>query len=134
MIYAISRFDDCIHFHIILKGCDFLLTLEPLTTYRVHRIEKLNIIKFIGCGCNEISSVRSFMIDNSTFHGQNDSGTVLDITDSSLTIIVNSSFFPTEMVPAWIILMQISSQTYPFELPGRFLCPIVTSALSAALS
>ena len=58
------------------------------------------------------------MIENSTFHGQNDSGTALGIIDSSLTIIVNSSFFPTEMVPAWTFSMQISSQTYPFELPG----------------
>ena len=51
------------------------------------------------------------MIENSTFHGQNDSGTALDITDSSLTIIVNSSFFPTDLVPAGTFLMQISSQS-----------------------
>ena len=48
-------------------------------------------LKFIGCGSNRFTSVKNFMIDNSTFQGQNGSGTALDIADTNLTI-VNRSF------------------------------------------
>ena len=51
----------------------------------------INGLKFIGCGSNRFTSVKNFMIDNSTFQGQNGSGTALDIADTNLTI-VNSSF------------------------------------------
>ena len=37
---------------------------------------------------------KEFHDRKSTFYGQNDSGIALDIADSSLTIIVNSSLFP----------------------------------------
>jgi hypothetical protein len=47
---------------------------------------------FIGCGNNTFSSIRNFTIENSTFRGQNGSGTALDITGVNLTI-VNGSFF-----------------------------------------
>ena len=36
-------------------------------------------LMFIGCGNNTFLSVRNFTIKNSTFQGQNSSGTVLDI-------------------------------------------------------
>ena len=49
-------------------------------------------LTFIGCGGNAFSSISNFIIDKSTFQGQNNSGTVLDITNANLTI-VNSSFF-----------------------------------------
>ena len=49
-------------------------------------------LTFIGCGGNAFSSISNFTIDKSTFQGQNNSGTVFDITNVNLTI-VNSSFF-----------------------------------------
>ena len=48
---------------------------------------RIKELKFIGCGSNEFSSVRNFTIENSTFEGQNDSETALDITDSNLTAV-----------------------------------------------
>ena len=48
-------------------------------------------LKFIGCGSNRFTSVKNFMIDNSTLQGQNGSGTALDIAHTNLTI-VNSTF------------------------------------------
>ena len=49
-------------------------------------------LTFIGCGGNAFSSISNFTIEKSTFQGQNNSGTVLDVTKVDLTI-VNSSFF-----------------------------------------
>ena len=48
-------------------------------------------LKFIGCGSNRFSLIKNFIIENSTFQGQSDSGTALNINDTNLTI-VNSSF------------------------------------------
>ena len=48
-------------------------------------------LMFIGCGGNKFSSIRTFTIENSTFQGQYNSSTVLDITKVDLTIM-NSSF------------------------------------------
>ena len=53
-------------------------------------MKKLN---FVGCGGNTFSSIKNFIVENSTFQGQNNiSSTALDITQTNLTI-VNSSFF-----------------------------------------
>ena len=52
---------------------------------------RIHGLKFIGCGSNKFSSIRNLTIENSTFHGQNDSETALDITKSNLTIL-NSTF------------------------------------------
>ena len=52
----------------------------------------INGLMFIGCGGNKFSSIRKFTIENSTFQGQYNSSTVLDITKVDLTIM-NSSFF-----------------------------------------
>ena len=52
---------------------------------------RINGLKFMGCGSNKFSSVSNSTIENSTFQGQNDSGTTLNIVDTNLTIM-NSSF------------------------------------------
>ena len=52
---------------------------------------RINGLKFIGCGSNEFSSIRNLTIENSAFHGHNNSRTALDITNSNLTIL-NSTF------------------------------------------
>jgi hypothetical protein len=48
-------------------------------------------LQFIGCGSNEISSVESFTVQNSSFIGQNESGTALNIKQSN-AIFENCSF------------------------------------------
>ena len=60
------------------------------------RFENMTILfmkglKFIGCGNNRFTSIECFIIENSTFQGQNDSETAVYITDTNLTIM-NSSF------------------------------------------
>ena len=52
---------------------------------------RIHGLKFIGCGSNKFSSIRNLTIENSTFLGQNNSETALDITKSNLTIL-NSTF------------------------------------------
>ena len=62
-------------------------------SYKFENMTELSIkgLTFIGCGNNTFSSIRNFTIENSTFQGQNASGTVLDIANVNLTIL-NSSF------------------------------------------
>ena len=52
---------------------------------------RIHGLKFIGCGSNKFLSIRDLTIENSTFLGQNDSETALNITKSNL-IIINSTF------------------------------------------
>ena len=62
-------------------------------SFKFENMTELSIkgLTFIGCGNNTFSSVRNFTIENSTFQGQNASGTVLDIANVNLTIV--NSFF-----------------------------------------
>ena len=49
-------------------------------------------LKFIRCGGNTFSRIKSFMIENSTFEGQNSSNRAVEILETNLKV-VNSSFF-----------------------------------------
>ena len=49
-------------------------------------------VKFIRCGGNTFSRIKSFMIENSTFEGQNSSNRAVEILETNLKV-VNSSFF-----------------------------------------
>ena len=49
-------------------------------------------LKFIGCGGNTSSHIKGFMIENSTFEGQNSSNRAVEILETNLKV-VNSSFF-----------------------------------------
>ena len=52
---------------------------------------KITGLKFLGCGNNIFVSVKLLFIDNSTFQGQNHSGTALILNKTSL-MITNSAF------------------------------------------
>jgi hypothetical protein len=62
-------------------------------SFNLENVTKLWIkrINFIGCGNNSFSSIQNFTINNSTFQGQNNSGTALNITETIL--VITNSFF-----------------------------------------
>ena len=75
------------------SGGTHIISCKPRVSFNFENITEVWIegLKFIGCGSNTFSLIKNFTIDNSTFQGKNNSGTALDIIETSLTI-VNSSF------------------------------------------
>ena len=72
----------------------YIISCQYQVSFNFEKMTELWIkgLMFIGCGSNTFSSIRNFTIENSTFQGQNNSGTILDITQVNLTI-VKCSFF-----------------------------------------
>ena len=83
--------------------CSARLTLKNITQV------SLQGMRFIGCGSNEISSVENFTVENSSFIGQNGSGTALKINQSNVTFancsllfnIISTYVGPLQIIPFW---------------------------------
>ena len=69
------------------------ITCQKGVSFKFGNISYLKIrgLKFLGCGNNRATLVKHFVLDDSTFQGQEESGTALEVTDTNLRI-VNSSF------------------------------------------
>ncbi len=75
------------------EGPAYTICCQHQASFNFENVTNLWIkgIYFIGCGNNSFSSIKNFVINNSTFQGQNNSGTALAITETSL-IATNTSF------------------------------------------
>ena len=71
---------------------------------------------FIGCGNNRFLSVKIIMINNSTFQGQNDSGTALSITETNL--IITNTFFISNRVGNSLDIVDRNTSLYTFVHVG----------------
>ena len=79
--------------------CNASLIFENITQV------SLQGLRFIGCGSNELSSVKNFTIKNSSFIGWKGTGTALKINESIATFIEFSFLFNvkgTYAGPLWI--------------------------------
>lgn len=56
-----------------------------LTFSRVN-VVKIEGVRFFGCGRNKVASVNTFLLANSTFHGDENTGTAIILVDSSAYI------------------------------------------------
>ena len=48
-------------------------------------------MEFIGCGCNQVENVKEFVLRNTKFKGKEDSGTALELIETTAQM-VNSTF------------------------------------------
>lgn len=52
-------------------------------------------LKFVGCGNNQALFVKEFVLDNCIFLGQKESGTALEVNETSLSVVNTSFVFNT---------------------------------------
>lgn len=66
----------------------YLIVCRQNSSFSVYAAGHVQIsgLKFLGCGNNTFVSVKFLFIDNSTFQGQNHSGTALSLTKTNLRI------------------------------------------------
>lgn len=57
-----------------------------LTFIRVN-VVKIEGVRFLGCGGSKVASVSNFILANSTFHGDDNTGTAMILVDSSANMI-----------------------------------------------
>jgi hypothetical protein len=89
--FSISAINFFMLTNSISEDNHFIISCQYQVSFNFEKL-LINGLVFIGCGNNTFSSIMNFTIENSTFRGQNGSGTALDITGVNLTI-VNGSFF-----------------------------------------
>ena len=104
---SISSINNLSLFPQSLKESQSTIVCQQNASFNYYNINHVLIkgLKFVGCE-SSVESVEEFVIETSTFHGQNDSGTALEVRKSNVSII-NSSF----------VLNTVGSfQTLPTEL------------------
>ena len=89
---SISSINNLSLFPQSLKESQSTIVCQQNASFNYYNINHVLIkgLKFVGCE-NSVESVEEFVIETSTFHGQNDSGTALEVRKSNVSTI-NSSF------------------------------------------
>ena len=89
---SISSINNLSLFPQSLKESQSTIVCQQNASFNYYNITHVLIrgLKFVGCE-SSVESVEEFVIETSTFHGQNDSGTALEVRQSNVSII-NSSF------------------------------------------
>ena len=89
---SISSINNLSLFPQSLKESQSTIVCQQNASFNYYNINHVLIrgLKFVGCE-SSVESVEEFVIETSTFHGQNDSGTALEVCKSNVSII-NSSF------------------------------------------
>ena len=93
-------------------GVHVIISCQYQVSFNFKNMTELSIkgLMFIGCGGNTFSSIKNFTIENSTFRGQNESGTVLDVTKVNLTIL--NSYFISNSVGRCLDIFDISTASH----------------------
>ena len=107
-ISNISKLYMLTNFTFSLRGTH-VISCKPRVSFNFENITKVWIkgLKFIGCGSNTFSLIKNFTIENSTFQGQNNSGTALDTTETNLTIV--NSLFVSNRIGRCLIIFDSST-------------------------
>ena len=76
-----------------ISGDAHTISCQNQVSFHLENVTELWMkgLKFIGCGGNTFTRIKNFVMENSTFEGQNSSSTALGILETNLKVI-NISF------------------------------------------
>ena len=91
--FSVSYFNRLHMITNAFSGDAHTITCQNQVSFHFENVTELwiNGLMFIRCGSNTFSCIKNFVIENSTFEGQNSSSTALEILETNLKVM-NSSF------------------------------------------